>query len=385
MSSIQCCQRRFHFIHVLCHGSFFDWKLYDTDGFGILNQLGIITSGYPAELGDPNKTLCPNENKAINRLWSIGSSASGTTWQSKDFYTFATYFFSGGLHTPFCNDTPATMNQFTHEYLHGFGLLDMYDTDTNGDDPILAGGTGAYDIMAYSWGWNSDGALIPHMTPMDRNSIGWIETIEIIEDGLYAIMASEVSGQVYRISKLYPDGMEYFIIENRQPMKWDINMKPGGIVIYHIDLFKQNGNDQRGYPGHRNWPSEHYQYAVQQADGNYDIEKDINLGDAKDFWINGMIFGPGDRLNSITIIYPNTDSYITGRTGLMITITSPSRFIMTFNVTGLGSSSTTIRRKSNTTRVAARDPPSTKSNIKWILSMFIGSAALIGLVVLFLV
>jgi M6 family metalloprotease-like protein len=353
----------------------FDWSAYDADGFAELNHLGIIHSGYGAELGEPDASTCPTENTAANRIWSKGSGMSGTSWQSKDMYTFTSYFLSGAFIDPFCEYLPAKMNQFAHEFLHGYLLLDFYDTDES-QASILPGGTGSFDIMANSWGWTYDGATPPHMTPVTRMQVGWLEYIEITQDGFYAIQASEVSGQVYTISEPYPAG-EYIIIENRQPVHWDVKM-PGGIVIYHVDESKEK-NNERGYPGHADWPAYHYQVAIEQADGKYDIENGVNGGDETDFWLEGMTFGPGD-MNGATTVWPNTDAYDGSRTGVTIKITSPSRFIMTFEVSGLGSSTT---RSNNTTRVAARDPPSTKSSLKWILSMLMGSAALTGLIVLF--
>jgi hypothetical protein len=77
------------------------------------------------------------------------------------------------------------------------------------------------------------------------------------------------------------------IIEMRYGLKWDDDFTGHGIVIYHVDNLAGDSNliqNTRGYPGHPNWPAEHYRVAVQQADGNYDIEKMVNRGDATDFW-----------------------------------------------------------------------------------------------------
>jgi hypothetical protein len=222
------------------------------------------------------------------------------------------------------------------------------------------------------------------MSAYNRHTIGWVDYIEITEDGFYPIQSSAVSSQVYMISSPFPD-LEYLLIENRQPLKWDSDWPASGIVIYHVDEFMV-GQTKRGYPGHPNFPADHYMLAVLQADGKYDIEKGINNGDATDFWTEGMSLGPGDSNGANNITWPNTDAYSSGtreRTGLTIIITTPSRFIMTFEVRGLGSANRSIAANS-TTRSQDRDPNTTGWTLRWIFSMLVGSATLVGLLILIL-
>lgn len=179
---------------------------------------------------------------------------------------------------------------------------------------------------------------------------------------------------------------EYFIIENKQPILWDSNLPAGGIVIYHVDDWI-DGQYMRGYPGHPNFPAEHYKISLIQADGLYEIEKGISPGDAGDFWVEGMTLGPSDATSDGSVKWPNTDSYQSGvniPTGLSITIKSPSRFIMTFEIKGLNNNPLITNRIANVTnRYSERDPVSTKYTVNWIISMLIGLAALIGIVVIF--
>lgn len=130
------------------------------------------------------------------------------------------------------------------------------------------------------------------------------------------------------IRKNFPDG-EYLYIENKQKFLWDENFEAGGIVMYHVDENAPK-QTQRGYPGHPNWPQEHYRVHVLQADGKTDIEQGTNPGDAGDFWTIDMTLGPGGD-------WPNTDSLSTGQkqTGITINVISDSSFVMLFQVTGL--------------------------------------------------
>ncbi len=73
---------------------------------------------------------------------------------------------------------------------------------------------------------------------------------------------------------------EMFIVENvRRTGKW--SKFPGeGLVVWHID---KNGNN--------NWQdmtaSRHYKTSIEQADGRFDMERNVNTGDAGDFFYAG--------------------------------------------------------------------------------------------------
>jgi hypothetical protein len=279
----------------------------------------------------------------------------------------------------------AGLGTILHEYLHGFGLVDMYDQDIGGGDPkIPIGGTGRYDIMSNSHGWDRNDRIPGHPAAFSRLKVpGWLDPILIEADGYYAIQPAEISGHIYKISHGFPDG-EYLLIENRQPIKWDSNWPAQcGIVIYHVDEAMKRQN-HRGYPGHPNWPTDHYMVSVLQADGLYDIEKGVNLGDEGDFWKNGDVLGPGGN-------FPNTDSIQGGvqkETGVKITIMSDPGFIMTFQVEGIGSGvNTTLKSNridSNNILDGYNDPNTVGGTLAWSLSMLFGSAAMVGVLVLVL-
>jgi hypothetical protein len=228
------------------------------------------------------------------------------------------------------------------EFLHGFFLKDLSDS-SSGDDNLVEdgqgneqrhyfgqGGTGYFDIMSSLESFGSGNTrLFGHLSPYSRRDAGWVDYVEITQDGVYPIQPSELSSLFYQIKIGFAEG-EYILIENRQQVKWDELMPASGIVMYHIDELKPD-NSQVGYPGHENWPDAHYRVSVIQQDGLYEIEKGINNGDANDYWgTEGMVLGPGPET------FPNTDSYTLGSTGLKITIMSDSSMIMLFKVEGLG-------------------------------------------------
>jgi hypothetical protein len=296
-------------------------------------------------------------------------------------YTVATAF-----QRPACGGVFTGMGVITHEFLHGFFLVDLYDQATN-DARVQIGGVGSFDLMGNTYGWKYDLTRPSHLSPWSRVLVGWLTPIDIVEDGVYAIQAAEISSQIYKIgAPLYPAG-EYLFIENRQPMKWDEDF-PGGLVIWHIDE-NAPGQTLRGYPGKSDWPASHYKVAVQQADGLYEIEKGENQGNAGDFWTQGMVMGPGPN-------YPNTDAYSGGKvikTGLSITVLSPSGFIMNFRVQGLGggkapyypdvnSTASPIDPATQPTRV--NDDNGAGKTLSWVFSMLAGVGLVMGLMVVLL-
>lgn len=356
-----------------------DWFSGYINDWGLLNHLVVIHSGYAAEDGP---LTCLASEPPQNRIWSQGTASSPEGWMSTDYYQVNGHAIGSAFVTPSCVSGTIKANflklgVIQHEYLHGFGLYDLYDLDTT-DTPIAIGGTGRFDIMSNALGWNRNSSVPGHPSAFSRSKIeGWLEPIVISQDGYYAIQPAEISAHVYKITHNFPTG-EYLLIENRQPIKWDQNWGGSGIVIYHVDETRVK-QTTRGYPGKAGWPADHYMVSVLQADGLYDIEKGKNLGDAGDFWVKDMVLGPGPT-------FPNTDSIQSGTqtpTGIKITIRSNPGFIMTFRVEGI--SGTILREGENPGFSTDSPTPNTTGNVLgWIVSMLGGIAVLIGVLAILL-
>jgi hypothetical protein len=100
--------------------------------------------------------------------------------------------------------------------------------------------------------------------------------------------------------------------------------------MYKID---ENAEPQftRGYPGHPNWPAEHLQVSVLQADGKYDLEQGNDVGGQGDFWTFGQKLSPGGS-------FPNSDGISFGKrvkTGIEIEVASDSKFVILLRISGL--------------------------------------------------
>ncbi|CAB9526476.1 Pre-pro-metalloprotease PrtV [Seminavis robusta] len=306
-----------------------DWSQFDLDGNGRIDSLVIIHSGYGAET---TTTDCFGAD-FNNRIWAHAfSGTSQRSWQSKDGkikvagYTVASAFDED------CGTVPAKIGLTVHEYMHTLGLEDLYD----GVDPLAASGIGAFDIMAFPYGQDGNADYPGHLSAYSKIIAGWLSPINIGSNGIYHLKAAEISDEAYKIS-LADKGVasEYLLIENRQPLEFDINIWQAGLVIYHID----NAADlqrNRGYPGQEGWPwsGNHYQVALLPKDGRYDLEKGKNSGDAGDIWVPGDKLGPGMS----GTVYPSTDSYQHGNvqeTGVWLSVISQTGTDITFQVGGI--------------------------------------------------
>lgn len=192
-------------------------------------------------------------------------------------------------------------------------------------------------------GQSGGGATPGHLSAYTKMLLDWIDPVEITNDGVYRLRASELHNDYFMISGPYDDG-EFMLIENRQPLLFDDGFfGGGGIVIYRVDSNTGViGNRNRGGPFQQGWPrnGNGFTLSVLQADGEYDLEQGLNNGDAGDLWRPGQSLGPGNGeqvANSAN--YPNTDGYTNGVkvTGLTIdSFTEVESGVWSFRVSGLG-------------------------------------------------
>jgi M6 family metalloprotease-like protein len=287
-----------------------NFKDYDVDGDGKIDGITFLHSGYGAEFGSVD---CYGQEYQ-NRVWSHKAAIDG--WTSEDGVTVTTYHISPAVWST-CGVEIGRIGVIAHETGHFLGFPDYYDYGSGQ-------GLGAFELMAYSWGFDGSQHYPPIMSARLREEIGWLEptvvaTVEGEEE--YELQPAATHDEAYKITAGFPAG-EYLLIENRQAISFDGTMDASGLAIYHVDENKcsfydgicEQGAAYGGYPGHSNWPAQHYYVALQPVDGEYGLEKG---------WIPGAsncLFRAGDSLvpggDS-----PNTDAYSKGyfeTTGLTI-------------------------------------------------------------------
>ena len=336
-------------LDILDKSGFFteSYTLTNIDAFGILH------SGYDAANNDND---CRTGAPPMERIWShkgglnvpwkpttVTTSSSLQPQQpqpqpqqqqenSSDI-TIQRYYTSSALRGT-CNSDIVRIGVLVHEIGHFLGLQDLYDETFHGS------GLGSYDTMSSAWGVDGSGTVPPSLCAYSKAYLNWVTVQRIMYDGTYTIESSTTSNVVYKIDSGYPNG-EYILIENRQRTGYDTLLKGnGGIAIYHIDEKVLDNQNERGYPNtNSNWPQngKHYMIALLPADGQYDLERGINMGDATDLWHSNSI--RKELRSGLLASHPNTNSYQYGvvtPTGLRIYGFSTSGKIMTFKVDGLG-------------------------------------------------
>jgi M6 family metalloprotease-like protein len=128
-----------------------NWDKYDVNNDGQLDGLIILHSGYAAEEGGKD---CTNGRGSDDRIWSHAFAESNENpWTSKNGKVRVQgYMISSGLDL-LCGSDIAKMGVMTHEYLHTFNLIDLYDLN------FVGRGIGNFDIMSYPYGKGHDGYI----------------------------------------------------------------------------------------------------------------------------------------------------------------------------------------------------------------------------------
>ena len=220
-----------------------DWKKYDWDDDGEVEQVFVLYAGYGQATGGPTGTIWPN-------AWTLDEAlqnSDGTGGFSIDGVFINQYACSNELYLD-SGTVPMGLGVFCHEFSHCMGLPDMYDTNygstpTMGDWDLLAGGSynGPQGIGWCPAGWTS----------YERAYAGWLELTELKAGDIIKGMTSleEADGKAYVI---YNDNHkdEYYLLENHKGMGWDKYTPENGLLIIHVDydkdLFDNNIVNSKG-------------------------------------------------------------------------------------------------------------------------------------------
>lgn len=197
------------------------------------------------------------------------------------------------------------LGTFCHEIGHLlFSFPDLYDLDK---EPVnQAHGVGNYCLMGN--GGTSTAALARdpvNLCAYLKLYAGWQQKMTDLATGPGQHVAVAEQNQVFYFSK---NDSEYFLIENRQQSGRDAGLPCSGLAIWHIDHNGSNRYEQRA--------DYHFECALEQADGRFDLEQTEgagNGGDAEDLF-------PTDHWASFGhITTPNSRWWDGTRSGLEIT------------------------------------------------------------------
>lgn len=272
---------------------------YDINGNGYYDNILIIPSGQEAAYsGDSNNFWA--------HMWDINPKQIGNKYVSNYALT-SEYIFKDvtGVYT-----APGII---CHEFGHLLGLPDLYDTDSSSN--LKSSGAGYYSLMA-AGSWLGIAKKPAHLDAWCKYKLGFINESNItINPNGYGLNLRNIENFPELIKYGIGDINEYFLIENRQNLGYDQYLPSNGLLIWHINENMLNNDNQNCYL-----------VGLVQADNFYDLENNINNGDAGDSY-------PGSTNNRYFGLYSTPNAKLCNGIvkNLNIGDISNSGEIMTFN------------------------------------------------------
>lgn len=201
-----------------------DYGQYDGDGDGVVDNVVFLVAGWGAHyVGNNSNLLWPHES------WSLLST-------KLDGVRFDTYACSVEMLASEGTMMLDGIGSFCHEFSHVIGLSDLYDTDGDAHDWLGNGGIshdpGEWDIMA-AGNYNNYSRTPPAYSLYERYALGWATPTVLDSVGDYTLVPLEQSNAGYRLNTSTEN--EFFLIENRQPVKWDAALPGHGMIIARVD------------------------------------------------------------------------------------------------------------------------------------------------------
>lgn len=175
------------------------------------------------------------------------------------------------------------LGTFCHENGHMLcGYPDIYDYDYDSK-----GGAGMFCLMNSG----AQGGNPTNICAYLKYVSGWATITTVspetkAEVSLHSTYGQPLYNHFYRMEKPGSGGTEYFIIENRNRSARDAIIPDSGIAIWHVDeLGDHNNQSLTSNSSHQN-----YEVTLEQADGKWHFQYNINDGDANDLFSGSLAF-----------------------------------------------------------------------------------------------
>ncbi len=221
-----------------------DFSTYDWNQDGEADQVYIIYAGYGEATGGSENSIWPHAS-SVNRRTLL------------DNTTIGTYACNNELNGGQGSKERMGIGTAIHEFSHCLGLPDFYNT-TEGS----GGGPRNWDIMS-GGSYNGNGRFPVGYTAYERWMCGWMAPSELTEPTTITNMPSlEKEGVAYMLRHDTYEN-EYYLLENRQPIKWDKETGGKGLLIFHVDYDEMSW----AYNNPNNDP-EHERMKLVAADGD---------------------------------------------------------------------------------------------------------------------
>jgi len=217
----------------LAKSSISNWRQYDWDNDGDVDQVMVIYAGEGEASGGADDTIWPHEyslSYAQSDNDGTGPVNVGTTSSPLYVDTYAVAN-EGMVEQSLIGDSFTYMGIGTicHEFSHCLGLMDMYDTQYSGNF-----GMGEWDLMDQG-SYNNGGFTPANYSSYEKMEIGWITPTELTNaKSVSAMKAWADDDECYKITNKAND-KEFYLLENRQKKGWDQYVPGSGLLILHVD------------------------------------------------------------------------------------------------------------------------------------------------------
>ena len=201
-----------------------DFSQYDTDEDGTADMVFFLVAGFGSDNSANDRDyLWPHMNNftespvldGVN--FSLYACSTNMTGEEGDFISY---------------NNVAGIGTICHEFSHCLGLPDFYDTDAEGSGGTNRNYPMTWSIMASGFRSNMGRNPVGYSL-FERYALGFAQPTLIEGEGTITIPALERSNTGYRMNTANPG--EYFIVENRQRVKWDKNLAGPGMLIWRVD------------------------------------------------------------------------------------------------------------------------------------------------------
>ena len=222
-----------------------DFSQYDTDEDGTADMVFFMVAGHGSDVtANDRDYLWPHmknfENSPVLDGVNFSLYACSTNMTGEEDEYRINYNNVAGIGT------------LCHEFSHCLGLPDFYDADGEGSGGTNRNYPMTWSIMAS--GFRSNNGRNPAgYSLFERYALGFAQPTLIEGPDTISIPALEKTNMGYRMNTANEG--EYFIIENRQRIKWDKNLAGPGMLIWRVDSSNVdvwennlvNSNPERSY------------------------------------------------------------------------------------------------------------------------------------------
>ena len=267
--------------HLVATG--FDFKALSSDRDGFIYALNVFYA--ESTVNNWSEGLWPHSS-ALAEPYNVGGGKKFNDYQISDM------------------GSELSLGTFCHE--NGHMVCDFPDLYDYGYESV---GAGNYSLMAY--GGSEKNPV--HVDAYLKYEAGWTTKVMKLKQGINV----KIEAGKNEVCVFTRSDTEFFVIENRQRAGRDADLPDSGLAIWHVDTLGDNSNEQMT-------EALHYECALEQADGRFDLEHYANVGDETDLFGAPAAARFGDDTN------PSSRWWNGAASGLTIDNISRSGATMTF-------------------------------------------------------